>query len=83
MIEKGLDIKLNSTHLEDQKNRLVKELGLNQAEAQIISDMVRRLAEVKIKEAGKKWSKGVIEAFTNLMTSILIEEFKAGNIEMC
>ena len=35
--QKRLDIKLKSTHLEDQKNRLVKELGLNQAEAQIIS----------------------------------------------
>lgn len=75
--QKRLDIKLKSTHLEDQKNRLVKELGLNQAEAQIISDMVRRLAEVKIKEAGKKWSESVKKAFANLMTAILIEETKA------
>lgn len=75
--ERRLDIKLKSTHLEDQKNRLVKELGLNQAEAQIISDMVRRLAEVKIKEAGKKWSESVKKAFANLMTAILIEETKA------
>lgn len=75
--ERRLDIKLKSTHLEDQKNRLVKELGLDQAEAQIISDMVRRLAEVKIKEAGKQWSESVKRAFTNLMTAILIEETKA------
>jgi len=75
--QKRLDIKLKSTHLEDQKDRLVKELALDQAEAQIISDMVRRLAEVKIKEAGKKWSESVKKAFANLMTAILIEETKA------
>ncbi len=75
--ERELDIKLKSTHLEDQKDRLVKELALDQVEAQIISDMVGRLAEVKIKDAGKQWSESVKRAFANLMTAILIEETKA------
>ena len=75
--ERRLNIKLKSVHLEDQKDRLVRELGLNQAEAEIISDMVRRLAEVKIKEASKQWSESVKKAFANLMTAILIEETKA------
>ncbi|MHC1624107.1 MAG: hypothetical protein ACXQTR_05910 [Candidatus Methanospirareceae archaeon] len=72
-----LNIKLKNAYLKDQKNHLVKELGLDQAEAQIISDMIRQLVELKIKDAGKKWSEDVKRAFANLMTAILIEETKA------
>ena len=73
-----IDFEINLSSLfEDQSVRLVKELGLSEAEAKIISKAIRDLTEVKIKEQNKKWSKSVCEAFANLITAILIEEVKA------
>jgi len=73
-----IDFEINLSSLfEDQSVRLVKELGLSEAEAKIISKAIRDLTEVKIKEQNKKWPKSVCEAFANLITAILIEEVKA------
>jgi len=78
MLSKGeLKIGIDHSSLENQTNRFVMELGLSKTEAENISKDVRDLAEVKINEQGKNWSKNVREAFANLMTAILIEEVKA------
>lgn len=71
-----LKIGIDHSSLENQTNRFVTELGLSKTEAENISKDVRDLAEVKINEQGKNWSKTVREAFANLMTAILIEEAK-------
>lgn len=71
-----LKIGIDHSSFENQTNRLVTELGLSKIGAEIISKDVRDLAEAKINEQGKNWSKTVREAFANLMTAILIEEVK-------
>lgn len=71
-----LKIGIDHSSFENQTNRFVTELGLSKIEAEIISKDVRDLAEAKINEQGKNWSKTVREAFANLMTAILIEEVK-------
>ena len=71
-----LKIGIDQSSFGNQTNRFVTELGLSKIGAEIISKDVRDLAEAKIKEQGKNWSKTVREAFANLMTAILIEEVK-------
>lgn len=71
-----LKIGIDQSSFGNQTNRFVTELGLSKIGAEIISKDVRDLAEAKIKEQGKNWSKTVREAFANLMTAILIEELK-------
>ena len=71
-----LKIGIDQSSFGNQTNRFVTELGLSKIGAEIISKDVRALAEAKINEQGKNWSKTVREAFANLMTAILIEELK-------
>lgn len=71
-----LKIGIDLSSFENQTNRFVTELGLSKIEAEIVSKDVRDLAEAKINEQGKNWSKTVREAFANLMTAILIKEVK-------
>lgn len=71
-----LKIGIDQSSFGNQTNRFVTELGLSKIGAEIISKDVRDLAEAKINEQGKNWSKTVREAFANLMTAILIEEVK-------
>ena len=73
----GIEIEIDRSYFENQRGRLVKELGLSELEAETISKAIKDLTEAKIKEQGKKWSKSVREAFINLITAILIEEIKA------
>lgn len=75
--ELKLPIKLESSCLENQMDRLVEEIGLEPSEAQIIGKAIRDLAEQKIEKMGIDWPEAVREAFANLVTAILIEEAKA------